>query len=209
MYKRNFILFIAIIMASFKVFAQPKDSLNTIEKAVFDGEVVEFLITENGDTVVLANLGEVAITHNLYSNRKEQYHHYRVKKRAVKVHKYAVDAIRIFNEVQDVTNNMKKRKRKKHIKRLQKELKSEFDAPLRKLSRYEGFVLMCMIERELDMPLYDLVKDLRGWWSANYWSSLASLYGYDIKEGYIPTRDPILENVLRDLKISNELAKKK
>ncbi|MGB0861635.1 MAG: DUF4294 domain-containing protein [Saprospiraceae bacterium] len=208
MSKRIFIISIAIFMVSLNTFAQPKDSLNKVEKGVFDGEVVEFLITENGDTVILASLGEVAITHNLYSNRKEQYHHYRVKKRAVKVHKYAEDAIRIFNEVQNVTNNMKRRKRKKHIKRLQKELKSEFDAPLRKLSRYEGFVLMCMIERELDMPLYDLVKDLRGWWSANYWNSLASIYGYNIKDGYDPNRDPILENVLRDLKISNELAKK-
>jgi len=208
MSKRIFILSIAVIMASLTAFAQPQDSLNKIEQGVFDGEVVEFLITENGDTVILASLGEVAITHNLYSNRKEKYHHYRVKKRAVKVHKYAVEAIRIFNEVQSVTTTMKRRKRKKHIKRLQKELKAEFDTPLRKLSRYEGFVLMCMIERELDMPLYDLVKDLRGWWSANYWNSIASIYGYDIKDGYDPNRDPIMENVLRDLKISIELAKK-
>ncbi len=150
---------------------------------------------------MLADFSEVSITSNQYATRKEQYHHYRVKRRALKVHKYAVEAIRVFKEVEETTSNMKKRKRKKHIKRLQKELKKSFDAPLRKLSRYEGFVLMCMIERELDKPLYSLVKDLRGWWSAKYWSNIALIYGYNIKDGYDAKKDPILERILKDLKV--------
>lgn len=180
-----------------------------VEEAKFDGEVVKVLITEEGDTIILADFGEIAITDNRYLTRKEQYHHYRVKNRALKVHGYAVEAIRLFNEVQEYTNDMKKRKRKKHIKQLQRDLKKQFDEPLRKLSRYEGYVLICMIERELGMPLYEIVKDLRGWWSANYWQTLSSAYGFDLKEGYQPEKDPVLENVLSDLKISGNLAGKK
>lgn len=180
-----------------------------IQEGKFDGQVVKFLIGDNGDTIILADLGEVAVTSFTYSSKKEQYHYKRVKLRALKVYPYATEAIKLFYEVQDYTTDMKKRNRKRHIKRLQKELKKKFEEPLKKLSRYQGYVLMCMIERELDSSLYELVKDLRGWWSANYWNNIGKIYGYKLKEGYNPKKDPILENVLSDLDVSYELAKKK
>ncbi len=180
-----------------------------IEEATFDGQVVKFLIGDNGDTIILADLAEIPITQNRYSSRKEQYHYRRVKARALKVYPYAAEAIKLFYEVQEYTTDMKKRNRKRHIKRLQKELKKKFDEPLRKLSRYQGYVLMCMIERELDTSLFELVKGLRGWWSANYWNNIGKIYGYHLKDGYNPKNDPILENVLQDLDVSYQMAKKK
>lgn len=206
MTKKTISLSLFLLIGISSAFAQKikKDTVKeepTIQQGEIDGQVVEWLITDDGDTVILADFSEVSITSNQYATRKEQYHHYRVKRRALKVHKYAVEAIKIFKEVQETTTDMKKRKRKKHIKRLQKDLKKSFDAPLRKLSRYEGFVLMCMIERELDMPLYKLVKGLKGWWSAKYWSNLALIYGYNIKDGYDAEKDPILERILNDLKV--------
>ena len=119
-----------------------------------------------------------------------------MKRRALKVYPYAVEAIRIFNEVEIYTKDLKKRNRKRHIKRLQKELEVKFKKPLKRLSRYEGFVLMCMIERELNQPLYDTVKGLKGWFTAKYWDNLAKVYGYSITTGYNPKKDPILENIL-------------
>lgn len=172
-----------------------------VEKMKMGDEIVEALITEDGDTIILADFGELSITSDMYPTRKEQYHYYRVKRRAIKVYPYALEAIRVFRQVQEETADMKRRKRKKHNKRLQKELKKKFDAPLRKLSRYEGFVLICMIERELDQPLYDIVREARGWWTASYWNNIGKVYGFKLKEGYDPNRDPIMERILSDLAI--------
>lgn len=175
-----------------------------------DESIVEFLILENGDTVLLGNdFSEVSISGNKYKSRKEEYHHYRVKLRAIKVYPFAVEAVRIFNEVDYYTKDMKNRNRKQHIKRLHKELKEQFEDPLKKLSRYEGYVLMCMVERELQKPLYDIVKELKGWFPATYWSNFAKVYGYDITKGYNPKTDPILENILRDLDVSYKMVKRR
>jgi len=211
--KSTLIIAISIFSISIAFAQKPKSEKDrkggVIQESTFDGQVVKFLIGDNGDTIILADLGEVAITSNRYSSKKEQYHYKRVKLRALRVYPYAAEAIKLFYEVQDYTTDMKKRNRKRHIKRLQKELKKKFDEPLRKLSRYQGYVLMCMIERELDTSLYQLVKGLRGWWSANYWNNIGKIYGYHLKKGYDPTNDPILENVLQDLDVSYQMAKKK
>ena len=100
---------------------------------------------------------------------------------------------------------MKKRKRKKHIKRLQKELKKEFKEPLKKLTKTQGLILVKMIEKELDTPFYKLVKGLRGGMTAAYWNQLGKLYGYQLKDKYTPGEDPILDAVLNDLDISYDL----
>jgi hypothetical protein len=59
-----------------------------------------------------------------------------------------------------------------------------------------------MIERKLDTPVYDLLKGLRGGFVAGKWQSVGKLYGYDLKEGYIPGEDPILDAVLQDFEIN-------
>jgi hypothetical protein len=62
-----------------------------------------------------------------------------------------------------------------------------------------------MIERELDTPLFELIKDLRNGLTASYWNTMGSLFGHDIKEGYVEGKDPILDSVLRDMNISYEI----
>lgn len=200
------LLAIAALCLHYTAAAQPVSTRDSLPDE-YDSDVVTMLITEDGDTILLANFGEVAITDTRYTNRKERYHHYRVKRRAVKVYPYAVTAIKLFREVQEETQGMGKRKRKRHIKEVHKELKEKFEDPLRKLSRYEGYVLICMIERELDEPLYEVIKGLRGWWTASYWNTFSRVYGFDLKSGYDPTLDPVIENVLSDLKLTIEEAK--
>jgi hypothetical protein len=59
-----------------------------------------------------------------------------------------------------------------------------------------------MVERELNKPFYDVISNLRGGWEAFKWQSFGVFYGYNLKQGYSPERDPILESILKDLNIS-------
>ena len=68
---------------------------------------------------------------------------------------------------------------------------------------------MCMVEREVGKPLFEIVKSLKGWFPANYWNNMAKMYGYNITSGYNAKKDPILENILSDLNISHDLVDKK
>lgn len=175
------------------------------EKIELDGQIVTALITDT-DTVIIADLEDVSISSlRKFEDRNDYRKYLRYRRYAAAVYPYANDAIKIFREVEYTTQSMKKRKRKKHIKRLNKELKSDFKAPLRKLTKTQGYILIKMIEKELDTPFYQLIKNLRGGLSASYWQGLGKLNGYDLKEGYIIGKDPLLDAVLKDFNISHEV----
>ena len=84
-----------------------------------------------------------------------------------------------------------------------KELKKEFKEPLKKLTRTQGKILVKMIEKELDTPLYTLMKNLRGTTTATYYNSMGKLYGYSLKTGYIVGEDEIMDIVLKDFDVSH------
>lgn len=183
-------------------FAQPTEKK---EKIMLDGQVVTALITET-DTIIIADLEDVYVSSpRAFSSRDEYRRYLKYRRYSAKVYPYALKAIRIFREVEYVTRNMKDGKRKRHIKRLQKEYKKEFKGQLKNLTKTQGKILIKMIERELETPFYTLVKELRGGFTAAYWHELGKFNGYDLKEGYIRGDDPILDAVLQDFDISYEV----
>ena len=127
---------------------------------------------------------------------------------AASVFPYAEEAVRIFNEAEYATRHMKKRKRKKHNRKLAKELRREFEKPLKKLSKTQGKILIKMIERELGKSMFKLIKNTNGWFKAAYWNRASRLFGYKLKEGYSFGKDPILDIVLMDFDISSDLSSK-
>jgi uncharacterized protein DUF4294 len=187
-------------------FAQTSNQ-ERIERIMIDGDVVSALITAT-DTIMVADLEEVSVSspHD-FKNDEERKRYRKYRYYANKVYPYAVEAIKIFREVDYVTQTMSNKKRKKHIKRLNKELKDEFKEPLKNLTKTQGKIMIKMIEKELDRPFYDLVKSLRGGFTAGYWNQLGKFYGYDLKEGYIIGDDHLLDIVLHDFDISHDYKK--
>ena len=66
----------------------------------------------------------------------------------------------------------------------------------------KGKILVKMVEKELNTPLYDLIRTYRGGMTAGYWNTLSKFWGYDLKRGYMEGDDPILDAVLEDFNIS-------
>lgn len=162
-----------------------------------------YTVDECGDTLILASLDDVTVSTPRSFNSDEEYRRFRRYRRyALKVYPYAVEAIRIFRELEDDTEDMKNRARKKHIRQLQKEMKDKFSDPLKDLTKTQGMILFKMIEKELDTPMYFLIKDLRSGLTATYWNLVGGLYGHNLKEGYLEGQDPVLDAVLNDLDIS-------
>ena len=177
----------------------------TLHQRIIDGEIVTAKI-ENGDTLIVANLSEASVTSFRTFNSDTEYRRYmKYRRYALQVYPYAVESIRLFREVEKETLDMKKGKRKRYIKTIQKDVREEFTDTLKNLSRTQGKILIKMIERELDTPMYFLLKDLRSGWQASKWQTVGKMYGYDLKEGYVPGEDPILDAVLQDFDISHDI----
>ena len=144
-----------------------------------NGEILPYMVDDCGDTLILATLNEVPVSSFRKFENKEDYKRYRrYRAYAIKVYPYATEAIKIFREVEYATNNMSKKESRKYIKKLHKQLKKEFTDPLKSLTKTQGRILIKMIEKELDTPLYYLIKDLRNGVTATYWSTMGKLYGH-------------------------------
>jgi len=192
-------------LLTFVTMAQAQQDIERKEKMMIDGQVVTATIIGNDTMFIAESLDDIAISSPKDFKNREEYLKYRkYKYYAAKVYPYAAKAIRIFQEVEHVTKTMKPRKRKKHIKRLQREYKREFKDPLKKLTKTQGKILIKMIEKELDAPFYTLLKGLRGGGTASYWHQLGKMYGYNLKEGYIPNQDKIMDIVLNDLDLTKD-----
>ncbi len=170
-----------------------------------NGEYFPYTVDECGDTLILASLEGVSVSSLRTFESDEEYKRYRrYRMYAIKVYPYAKEAIRIFRETEYVTNNMRNKKRRRYIKKLQREMKDEFADPLKSLSKTQGRILIKMIERELDTPLYFLIKDLRNGLTATYWSTMGKLFGHQLKDGYTRGEDNVLDAVLDDFNVSYE-----
>jgi hypothetical protein len=116
----------------------------------------------------------------------------------------AKEAIKIFREVKKETETMKSRQGKNYAKKIEKELTPQYEEKLKSLTKTQGYILIKMVERELHVPFYDVIKDLRGGMEAFKWQQLGVWYGYNLKKGYRAKEDPALEAILKDLNISYE-----
>lgn len=200
-----FLLLIAFVCISSSTLLAQDDYKTT--QVVFDGKVYTAMISPT-DTIILQQLDDVSISAPRTFEDYDEYRKYiRYRRYAQKVYPYAVEAIKIFRELEVATADLNKRKSKKHIRKLQKDLKREFSDPLKNLTKTQGLILTKMIERELDTPMYELIKDLKGGFTAGYYNQFGKLYGYHLKDGYIEGVDKIMDIVLQDFDISYEVPK--
>ena len=173
------------------------------QKIEIDGQILWQTVTEKGDTILFYNLNEVGVTEpRTFNSRADRLLYKKYLRYSLVVYPYAKEAIRIFRELEAETNGMNKRHRKRRVKALQKELKDKFEDPMKNLTKTQGKLLIKMIEKELDTPMYTLLKTWRGATTATYWSTLSRFYGYRLREGYVPGQDPIMDAVLQDFDVS-------
>ena len=169
-----------------------------------DGRVMRIRITGT-DTNIVGTIPEVVIkAPPVFSNDEEYRQYMRYRRYAMDVLPYAIESIRMYREYERETTGMKSGQARRYAKNIQQDAKDEFTEPLKSLSRTQGKILVKMIERHLNTTTYDILKDVRGGFNAMKWQTVGKLYGYDLKEGYKPGEDRILDMILSDFEINIE-----
>ena len=90
----------------------------------------------------------------------------------------------------------------KYINSREKELKKEFTDPLTNLSVYQGKVLMKLINRETrGTNCYDILKELKGGFTARFWQTVAFFFGSDLKQPYdAKGQDADIEIIVKEVR---------
>ena len=89
------------------------------------------------------------------------------------------------------------RDRKKYTEEMEEAIKEEITPMLWKMTRYEGKILLKLIDRETDHTVYSILKLYRSGFTAGFYQTLARLFGNNLKLQYDPDgEDEMLEQIV-------------
>ncbi|MFW5886161.1 MAG: DUF4294 domain-containing protein [Bacteroidota bacterium] len=187
------LLWIIMAMAGIDIKAQ-----NTIDSLVYvcRGEVI------GDDTLIVSSIDEVYIFPPLtFKNSWEERKYRRLIRNVKKAYPYAKLAGKKLNEVNDYMCTLQTEKqRKEYIKQVEQELKDEFEEDLKNLTITQGRILIKLVDRETGETSYELVKELKGSFSAFFWQALARLFGSNLKTEYDPAgEDKLIEDIVQKI----------
>jgi len=163
-----------------------------------DGYVVALAIVD-GDTMPQIRLRQVYVMpKKVYHSKRERRRFLRLVRKIKKVLPYAQLANKTLRDINEELEGIDdKRTRKKYIKKVDKVLKARYGEELKNLTISEGRILIKLIDRETGSTSYELIKELKGSFSAFMWQSLARLFGENLKQDYDPEKeDKLIEEIL-------------
>lgn len=86
---------------------------------------------------------------------------------------------------------------KAYIKQMEKELKAQYTPVLKRMTFSQGKILIKLIDRETNRTSYELVKELRGNFSAFFWQGIARIFGANLKDSYDKLgEDKVIEQII-------------
>ncbi len=143
--------------------------------------IVSVAIVYEGDTIEAKALAGVYVW-----TKRAPAEWTRLRNAIYVTYPYARKAGYVFNDIQrHIATTNDKQAITKYINSREKELKKEFTDPLKNLSVYQGRVLMKLINRETGgTNCYDILKELKGGFTARFWQTVAFLFGSDLKQPY-------------------------
>jgi hypothetical protein len=156
-------------------------------------------IIQNNDTIFLLEIPEIIIQKPPTFQSQRDYRRYeRLIRNVKKVYPYAKMAGVKYKEVEAHMLTLKTEKEKKaYLKVVEKEIMDQYEPELKLLTITQGRILLKLIDREIGETSYDLLKDLKGSFSAVFWQTLARIFGHNLKSEFDPTgEDKLLNEVL-------------
>jgi hypothetical protein len=197
-----FALFLSFV--SFTWASAQEAAAGYVQKQPDGRYLVNAYIGPNGDTIIYVELREIEIkAPRTFASADEYKRWERYKRLAPSVVPYAARAVKTFRLIEASTRDGSNRDRKKFIKSLEQSMESQLREQLKSMTKTQGFLMIEMVERELHMSFFDLVKDVKGGFTAFYWNEFGKLYDYHLKEAYERGKDPILDSVLDQFPINN------
>ena len=153
----------------------------------------------NGEQVIV--LDELTLRANPhFNNQLDRNYYFFLNKKLNRVYPLFLDALEQYNSIRAESANMSSAERNKYIKQRQSELAASYEKQLRDLTTTEGQVFAKLMNRATGKTVYDIIKELRGGWSAFWWNVKGNIADVSLKTPYDPHRfrdDLFIESLLQ------------
>lgn len=94
------------------------------------------------------------------------------------------------------------KKRKEYLKQIEKDLLSEFEDDMRRMTITQGRILIKLIDRETSNSSYDLIREYRSVITATFWQGIARIFGTNLKSKYDPEgEDYLIERIIQEIEL--------
>lgn len=148
----------------------------------------------------MVQLNEAIIVESrVFKNDTARYQFNQMKHYVTMIMPYVQAAVSMFNDIDIHTRTLSKKARRQYIKSKEKEIKLNFEDKLSSLNITQGRLLVKIINRQLNMNCYEIVRELKNPVSAAYYQSWAKLNGINLNEAYNPDENRDLERILKSL----------
>lgn len=160
-------------------------------------------IVVGNDTIPYITLQIVEVVEKLPKKFRKQREAWTRLRNAVYVtYPYAKSAAKILKDVNAKLATIEdKKERKKYLAEVEKKMKDQFGNKLENLSVYQGKVLMKLINRETGQNCYEIIKELKGGFSARMWQTVAFFFGGNLKSEYDTQEDKDIEAIVQEIEM--------
>ena len=142
----------------------------------------------NGENVVVMD-ELVLLNKPRFNNQLDHNYYYFLNKKLNRVYPLFLTALQQYRDIQKDTENLDRSAQKKLINERQKELAAQYEAQIRDLTTSEGRVFAKLMNRAAGKTVYEIIRELRGGWSAFWWNVKGNIADVSIKDPYDPHRD--------------------
>lgn len=164
-----------------------------------DRSVITRAVVEGSDTLPIIELPEVSV----YERRDFEYLYLKRRYRRMihnvkKAYPYAQVAGVRLKELDDHLLTLESEKeQKEYINQAEKEIMKQFEKQVKKLTVTQGIILVKLIDRETGRTSYQVIKELKGGFTAFFWQGIARIFGNNLKTEYDPLdQDKIMEDIV-------------
>ena len=147
-------------------------------------------VIKDGDTLILYKIPRVVIMPPpQFKSQAEWRRYWRLVYNVKKVYPYAQLINYYYYEVEQAMKYMDDKERKDYIKRMEKYLRQRFEDELVNLTVTQGIILVKLVNRQTDKTTYEIIKDFKGKFNAQFWQTVARLFGNNLKAEYDPVHN--------------------
>lgn len=175
----------------------PKEMIQTDEfgqSYVYDAKQKAKIYSIEGETVVVMD-ELILLNKPRFNNQLDQNYYYFLNKKLSRVYPLFVTALEQYQDIQQEVKSIDKDKEKAYIKERQNQLADEYESKLRNLTTSEGQIFAKLMNRATGKTVFDIIKELRGNWSAFWWNVKGNIADVELKEPYDPYRNRVDEYV--------------
>lgn len=167
---------ILLLAGSFQSSAQVRlDSLDIMNYKVTDG-----------DTVFFDDIPPAMIHPKQTMSRRDWVKYYKRVHNFSKAYPYALVVSRVINETDSLfaADNYTERQKEKYLAKMKDDVLNDFEPVFRQLTLKQGLMMIRLIDREVGMTPYYILKYYFNGATAGFWQGVAKLFKGNLKQPY-------------------------